>query len=114
MRQAAQRAENGNLILTRADATTDSERDISRDDLLLPFLWTLFSGATIQFDLEKIAADYNATVTSQNEKITPEEIFSKIHGYYGYLCLGTGENPAFNETLTEEEKRNANKQLSMH
>ena len=37
MRQAAKRAENGNLILTRADATADSERDISRDVELVEF-----------------------------------------------------------------------------
>src|SRR3990167_10499685 len=105
MRQAAKRAENGNLILTRADATTDSERDISRDDALLRLLAPLFIGDTIEFDLEAIATAYNTRATSEEEKVTPEEIFSTIHGYYGYICLGTGENPAFNETLTEGEKK---------
>ena len=96
MRQEARKLEDGNLILRRADATPDSALDVTRDDLLFKALDPFFTGEKIQFNLEEIAAAHN---------VTPAEVFAKIHGFYGYMCLGTGENPAFNETLTDAEKK---------
>ncbi len=34
----------------------------------------------------------------------PEDVFIRLHENYGYICIGTGENPAINETMTDAQR----------
>lgn len=86
---------NGVWITTRDSKTPDSERHVERDDPLFPSFQFLFTGQEIELDLEAIAEKHG---------LTPEEVFLNLHENYGYACLGTGENPAKGEKLTDEEK----------
>ncbi|KTD57034.1 hypothetical protein Lsan_2656 [Legionella santicrucis] len=89
------RNENGVWIVTRENITPDSERHIERDDPLFQVLNKLFEGQESHVDFEAIA---QATGT------TPEQVFINLHENYGYICIGTGENPAIGEKLSDEEK----------
>jgi len=82
---------DGNWILTREDSTPDSERHTERDDLLFASLQVFFQGTQTQLDFEALATQH---------QIKPEDVFIDLHENYGYICIGTGENPAANEKLT--------------
>ncbi len=86
---------DGNWVLTRDAAEADSDRHTERDDPLFESLQSVFLGEEQNLDLEKIAAA---------KGLKPEDVFMDLHENYGYICIGTGENPAAGETLSDEEK----------
>lgn len=87
--------QNGNVILTRDNVTPDSERQVERDDPLYSALKCLFSGDIVNLDFEELGKRCGMSAI---------DVFSDLHENYGYICIGTGENPAFNETLSPAEK----------
>lgn len=86
---------NGNWVLTRAAEESDSDRHTERDDPLFDTLKRVFLGEVNNLDLETIAAANG---------LKPEDVFMDLHENYGYICIGTGENPAAGEKLSDEEK----------
>ena len=86
---------DGNWVLTRESETSESDRHIERDDPLFESLQTLFHGQQIHIDFASLATPSN---------LKPEDVFIDLHEHYGYICIGTGENPAFNEKLSADEK----------
>lgn len=93
----------GNWILTREKDTPDSERHLQeRDDVFFPELQKLFQGQKTTVDFKAIAAAKDAQ---------PEDVFMRLHENYGYICIGTGENPAINEKLTDEQKLQRQKDI---
>ncbi len=86
---------DGVWIIQRDDKTPDSERQTERDDPLRQPLKAIFDGKESRVDFDAISATNNSN---------PEDVFIDLHENYGYICIGTGENPALNETLSPEEK----------
>lgn len=87
---------DGNWILTREAETPDSERHLQeRDDVLFPELQKLFQGLKTTVDFKAIAS---------GKDMQPEDVFIRLHENYGYICIGTGENPAINEKMTDEQR----------
>lgn len=93
---------NGNWILTREAETPDSDRRVERDDVFFPELQKLFQGLSTKVDFAAI---------SSAKKLHPEDVFCDLHANYGYICIGTGENPAINEKLTDEQRLQRRKEI---
>ncbi|HTM64499.1 MAG TPA: hypothetical protein VL360_08400 [Gammaproteobacteria bacterium] len=91
----AKELKDGVWILTRDAETPDSDRYVERDDPIYTDLKELFDGHVTHLDFNKIIRDKN---------MRPEDVFIDLHENYGYICIGTGENPAINEGLSSEEK----------
>jgi hypothetical protein len=85
---------NGVWITTRDPKTPDSERHVERDDPLFPSLAPLFAGEQTQVDFAAIAVKHETK---------PADVFMDLNDNYGYICIGTGENPAKGEKLTPEQ-----------
>ena len=85
----------GNWVLIRESNISESDRQIERDDPLFESLLPIFQGLQTHLDLESIAKTKN---------LNPEDVFIDLHENYGYICIGTGENPALNEKLSDAEK----------
>ncbi len=86
---------NGNWILTRESDTPESARQVEKDDPLFKVLHTYFQGQQTVFNLEAI---------SLATGVDPADVFVDLHENYGYICIGTGENPAAGEKLSQQER----------